>query len=282
MKTVYLDSNVYSVLLEGNAEHLERLVVLKKSKRVRFRCSVLNLEEFGHAAKNDSEKSRKLHELARKVCTSQLLKSPQDMITDDLTCFVRNGREAKRAYYTGDKAREHIQSWDWCISGEVLKTVPATIFEKTRDLKKSYRGTFRAAKRKLKPMWEPYSGIPFEEYWKETSKNPAFWDRMAPFFMETLGPKAGKQALENLDLSKLHRIRFFLKYDVAKTYQIFLKGEKPKWGDNVDWMHAFYVPCCDIFVTKDSNFLQTLRLIGEKRPKFMDCAEFIESFCQVS
>ena len=282
MRTVYFDSNVYSMLLEGNADHLVRLVALKKSKRVRFRCSVLNLEEFGHTARNDPEKSRKLHELARKVCTSQLLKSPEDMITDDLTCFVECGREAKHAYYTGDKAEDHIQSWDWCISGEVLKTVPTAIFKKMRDRKKSYRDSSREAKRELEPMWEPYSGLPFEAFWKETSKNKAFWDRMSPFFMETLGLKKGRKALKKLDLSKLHRIRFFLKYDVAQTYQMLLKSEKPKWGDSVDWMHAFYAPCCDIFVSNDSGFLQALRLIREKRPKFMDYAEFVGAFCQDS
>lgn len=122
------------------------------------------------------------------------------------------------------------------------------------------------------PQIDEITGVDLDEYMKKCMASKKFLsDYMTPLF----GINA-KYLAELINLEKMPRVHFWLRYVVVSMYEHFKAIKKPKHGDNVDMQHAAYATDVDFFVTSDLPFLDSLKKTKVEVPIFFSGNEFIQ------
>ncbi len=271
--TAYLDTSVYNKILNSDANEIERLIEsCVREKKVIIRASLLNAQEILLA---DAESKRKLFSLARKITHNLVYEETRNILKLDFDSFLRIKTQHQNIYSTAN----------WYSFLE--KGTAGNFDQMYGDIKKD-------------SSYHQYKPVFLSEIKEACEKADKFSDRNLRFSkVKLLSQKSDIQFLSGLlrlfypaeyisdlvkliDLRKMPRLRYVVKF-LLHTMELHLTGGlKPKWGDNTDMQHVIYASDNKYFVTADKNFLSLLQGISNEDTKFLMYDDFAKEISSQS
>lgn len=274
MKSIYFDTSVYNKILDSECILItETLGRVSASGRFEILFSINNFEEFCHTPCVD--RRAQLFKLAYSICKHQFILSHEELIKKEFEAYLKGSALVKKDIYDTTDFEDTFQK---AINGILFQEVPNKPFKEMINRKREFLKFEKNSKKKLAPPWRAHRNIPFDEFYQKSLRNKEGRALLKDICIRALeGNRKDKEDFSDPNLQRLPGLRCLFKYMYASIYKQLLKGEKPDWGSGIDRNHSVFLAYCNIFVTGDSNFLDIVRLFGE-RVKCLFFSEFIAQY----
>lgn len=276
MKTVYFDTTVYNRILDDPRQSFiaeaVRMASTRKTSEALF--SMNNWDEF--CSTPDVDRRTQLFKLAYSICKHQFIVSGGELIRRELNSYLGNGTLLKDNIY--DKT-DFEDAFSKAINGALFQGAPNTLLKEMKKLKHDDLKFEKNSKRELAPLFEGHRNIPFNKFYRSSSRDEKAREWLRRRCIEAFGDtRRGKQDFSDLDLQRLPGLRCLFKYQCARLFRQLLMEEKPRWGSRMDMYHSVFLGYCDIFFTGDNNFLDIVNLFGESKVKCLSFSEFVAQY----
>lgn len=273
MKVVYFDTSVYNKILEDPKQIPTTRALTKASAcgELEILFSINNFEEFCHTI--DVNRRTQLFNLAYSICRHRFIVHAAELIKRELESYLKGGTLVKENIYD---TTNFDDTFSKAIDGTLFQEVPTGPFKKMEKRKRDFLKYERNNKKKLAGLWRHQGNITFDEFCENSMRNKEGRALLRDICIRALGrERRNKQDFSDLDLRRLPGLQCLFRYMCALTYKQLLKGQKPRWGSGIDMNHSVFLGYCDIFVTGDNYFLDTVLLLKKPEVRCLSLADFI-------
>lgn len=267
MKRVYFDTNIYNHIVDHpRSDSIKKFLIDSyHSKELEVLFSVNIFEEI--CCTKNVERRNKLLRLVSSVCGShRFTLSHLDLIKNE----VEKCEPVNNIYDETDFKNIIQETIDTEFSTELLN--------KIKERKSTSRDHAKDIIQKLEPQWEKHKAITFDGFYQISLKNAGFKTLLEEIYIRANGNinKCDQNELIS-NLPQMPGFQCLAKYILVLIYKQHVMGNKPNRGDNMDMLHSVFIGYCNLFVTEDQDFLDTVHLFDELRVKCLSFSEFLKS-----
>lgn len=278
-RRIYFDTNAWLDLAQEREgvtkREVDRLRAATRSGTLCVLCSGIVVEEFLPEIKRNPVGFRSDMSFVLDTATrNRLVREPSDIIKDEVQhCLSGTGPVE---YATEDVAiwwefhRLARFSFD---DGLDMLTV---VYEAKRQAERFLWNMLEMQEHFLKQYAEQMQG-------HEPPPLAEAWSIIANKYVNDIAHRAGHTAFEDADASALlemRGIRLGVGWLTVRTYEHFFAGTKPQIGDSRDMLHAISAAAADVFVSRDSTLVRTLRAIPKLPVEVVTLPAFLAGLCR--